>query len=79
MVDPASKSLLKIPNKNSLPNFLQRDFLSKIPDVNTPSKGFEKDIQMDFKEDFIDPGQEYLERLQTSEAEKNPGNFKVDQ
>lgn len=78
-VDPASKSLLKIPEKNPLPNFLQKDFLSKTPDVNTPSKGFEKDIQMGFKEDFIDPGQEYLERLQTPEAEKNPGDFKVDQ
>ena len=78
-IDPASKSLLKIPDKNPLPNFLQKDFLSKTPDVNAPSKGFEKDIQMGFKEDFIDPGQEYLERLQTPEAEKNPGNFKVDQ
>jgi hypothetical protein len=78
-VDPTSKSLLKIPDKNPLPNFLQKDFLSKTPDVNTPSKGFEKDIQMDFQENFIDPGQEYLERLQTPEAEKNPGNFKVDQ
>ena len=78
-VDPASKSLLKIPEKNPLPNFLQKDFLSKTPDVNAPSKGIKKDIQMGFKEDFIDPGQEYLERLQTPEAEKNPGNFKVDQ
>lgn len=78
-VDPTSKSLLKIPEKNPLPNFLQKDFLSKTPDVNTPSKGFEKDIQMGFKENFIDPGQEYLERLQTPEAEKNPGDFKVDQ
>ena len=78
-VDPTSKSLLKIPDKNTLPDFLQKDFLSKTPDVNTPSKSFEKDIQMGFKEDFIDPGQEYLERLQTPEAEKNPGNFKVDQ
>jgi hypothetical protein len=78
-VDPTSKSLLKIPDKNPLPNFLQKDFLSKTPDVNTPSKGFEKDIQMGFQENFIDPGQEYLERLQTPEAEKNPGNFKVDQ
>ena len=78
-VDPTSKSLLKIPEKNPLPNFLQKDFLSKTPDVNTPSKGFEKDIQMGFKEDFIDPGQEYLDRLQTPEAEKNPGDFKVDQ
>jgi hypothetical protein len=78
-VDPTSKSLLKIPDKNPLPNFLQKDFLSKTPNVNTPSKGFEKDIQMGFQENFIDPGQEYLERLQTPEAEKNPGNFKVDQ
>ena len=78
-VDPASKSLLKIPEKNPLPNFLQKDFLSKTPDVNAPSKGIKKDIQMGFKEDFIDPGQEYLERLQTPEAEKIPGNFKVDQ
>ena len=78
-VDPTSKSLLKIPDKNPLPNFLQKDFLSKTPDVNTPSKGLEKDIQMGFKENFIDPGQEYLERLQTPEAEKNPGDFKVDQ
>jgi hypothetical protein len=78
-VDPTSKSLLKIPDKNPLPNFLQKDFLSKTPNVNTSSKGFEKDIQMGFQENFIDPGQEYLERLQTPEAEKNPGNFKVDQ
>ena len=34
---------------------------------------------MGFDEQFIDPGQEYLERLQTPEAEKNPGDFKVDQ
>lgn len=78
-VDPASKSLLKIPDKNPLPNFLQKDFLSKSPHPNAPKKGFEKDIQMGFKEEFIDPGQEYLERLQIPEAEKNPGNFKVDQ
>jgi hypothetical protein len=78
-VEPTSKSLLKIPDKNPLPDFLQKDFLSKTPNVNAPSKGFEKDIQMGFKENFIDPGQEYLERLQTPEAEKNPGDFKVDQ
>lgn len=78
-VEPTSKSLLKIPDKNPLPDFLQKDFLSKTPDVNAPSKNFEKDIQMGLKENFIDPGQEYLERLQTPEAEKNPGDFKVDQ
>ncbi|MEN8769038.1 MAG: hypothetical protein ABF269_05985 [Candidatus Arcticimaribacter sp.] len=78
-VDPASKSLLKIPDENPLPDFLQKDFLSESPQPNTPKKGFEKDIQMGFKKEFIDPGQEYLDRLQTPEAEKNPGNFKVDQ
>ena len=78
-VDPTSKSIFKLPEKNPLPDFLQKDFLSKTPNVNAPSKGFEKDIQMGFKEIFIDPGQEYLERLQTPEAEKNPGDFKVDQ
>ena len=78
-VDPASKSLLKIPDENPLPDFLQKDFLSESPQPNAPKKGFEKDIQMGFKEEFIDPGQEYLDRLQTPEAEKNPGNFKVDQ
>ena len=78
-VDPASKSLLKLPEKNPLPNFLQKDFLSKNPNPKTPAQGFEKDIQMGFKEDFIDPGDDYLKRLQTPEAEKNPGEFKVDQ
>lgn len=78
-VDPTSKSILKLPEKNPLPDFLQKDFLSKTPDVNNPSNSFEKDIQMGFKENFIDPGQEYLDRLQTPEAEKNPGDFKVDQ
>ncbi len=78
-VDPASKSLLKIPEDNPLPDFLQKDFLAKTPKPNSTQKNFEKDIQMGFKEDFIDPGQEYLERLQTPEAEKRPGDFKVDQ
>ncbi len=52
---------------------------SKNPNPKTPAQGFEKDIQMGFKEDFIDPGDDYLKRLQTPEAEKNPGEFKVDQ
>ena len=78
-VDPASKTLSKIPEDNPLPSYLQKDFLSNTPQPNTPNKGFEKDIQMGFDEKFIDPGQEYLERLQTPEAEKNPGDFKVDQ
>lgn len=78
-VDPASKTLLKIPEDNPLPNYLQKDFLSNTPQPNNSNKGFEKNIQMGFNEQFIDPGHEYLERLQTPEAEKNPGDFKVDQ
>lgn len=78
-VDPASKTLLKIPEDTPLPNYLQKDFLSNTPQPNNSNKGFEKNIQMGFNEQFIDPGQEYLERLQTPEAEKNPGDFKVDQ
>lgn len=79
-VDIESPSLLKIP-ENPLPDFLQKEFLSQIPNanVNTTSKGFEKDIQMEIKEEFIDPGQHYLQRLQSPESEKNPENFKVDQ
>ena len=78
-VDPASKTLLKIPEDTPLPNYLQKDFLSNTPQPNNSNKGFEKNIQMGFNEQFIDPGHEYLERLQTPEAEKNPGDFKVDQ
>ena len=78
-VDPPSKSLLKIPEKNPLPDFLKKDFLSKTPNPSAAPKSFEQDIQMGLKENFIDPGQEYLERLQTPEAEKRPGDFKVDQ
>lgn len=78
-VDPPSKSLLKIPEKNPLPDFLKKDFLSKTPNPSAAPKSFEQDIQMGLKEDFIDPGQEYLARLQTPEAEKRPGDFKVDQ
>lgn len=78
-VDPPSKSLLKIPEKNPLPDFLKKDFLSKTPNPSAAPKSFEQNIQMGLKENFIDPGQEYLERLQTPEAEKRPGDFKVDQ
>ena len=78
-VDPVSKSLLKLPEKNPLPNYLQKEFLSNTPKPNSASKGFEKDIQMGFNEDFIDPGDYHLRRLQTPEAEQNPGDFKVDQ
>ena len=78
-IDPKSKSLLKLPEKNPLPDFLKKDFLSKTPNPTAAPKSFEQDIQMGLKEDFLDPGEEYLKRLQSPESEKNPGEFKVDQ
>lgn len=78
-VDPASKSLLKLPEKNPLPDFLKKDFLSKTPNPTAAPKSFEQDIQMGLKEQFLDEGEDYLKRLQSPEAEQNPGDFKVDQ
>ena len=78
-VAPASKSLLKLPEKNPLPDFLKKDFLSKTPNPTAAPKSFEQDIQMGLKEEFLDPGEDYLKRLQSPEAEQNPGDFKVDQ
>lgn len=78
-VDPLSKSLLKVPEDNALPDFLKKDFLSNTPKPNEAPKSFEKDIQMGIREAFIDPGDEFLKRLQTPESDKNPGEFKVDQ
>lgn len=76
---PDSKTLLKVPEKNPLPDFLQKEFLSKVSNPTALPKSFEKDIQMELKEEFLDPGEAFLKRLQTPEAEKNPGDFKVDQ
>ena len=78
-IDPLSKSLLKVPEDNALPDFLKKDFLSNTPKPNEAPKSFEKDIQMGIREAFIDPGDEFLKRLQTPESDKNPGEFKVDQ
>ena len=78
-VDPLSKSLLKVPEDNALPDFLKKDFLSNTPKPNEAPKSFEKDIQMGIREAYIDPGDEFLKRLQTPESDKNPGEFKVDQ
>lgn len=78
-VDPLSKSLLKVPEDNALPDFLKKDFLSNTAKPNEAPKSFEKDIQMGIREAFIDPGNEFLKRLQTPESDKNPGEFKVDQ
>ena len=78
-VEPASKSLLKLPEKNPLPDFLKKDFLSKTPNPSAAPKSFEQDIQMGLREQFLDEGEDYLKRLQSPEAEQNPGDFKVDQ
>ena len=78
-VDPLSKSLLKVPEDNVLPDFLKKEFLSNTAKPNEAPKSFEKDIQMGIREAFIDPGDEFLKRLQTPESDKNPGEFKVDQ
>ena len=78
-IDPKSPSLLKLPEKNGLPDFLKKDFLSKTPNPNKAPKGFEKDIQMGLQEKFIDPGADYLKRLRSPESDKNPNDFKVDQ
>ena len=78
--DPKSKSILKLPEINALPDFLQREFMQEAKKNSNPQlKGMEKNIQMGIKEEFLDPGAAYLKRLQTPEAEKNVGNFKVDQ
>lgn len=76
---PNSKTLLKLPEKNPLPDFLKKEFLSKASNPTAQPKSFEKDIQMGVNEVFLDPGETFLKKLQTPEAEKNPGDFKVDQ
>ena len=78
-VDPQSKSLLKVPKDNALPDFLQKDFLSNTPQPNKAPKSFERDIQMGESEAFLDRGEEFLKRLQTPESDKKPGEFNVDQ
>ena len=76
---PDAKSLLKLPEKNPLPDFLQKDFLQQTPNPQAAPKNFEKKIDMQLQEKFMDPGAQYLKRLQGNEADLNPGDFKVDQ
>ena len=76
---PEAKSLLKLPEKNPLPDFLQKDFLQQTPNPQAAPKNFEKKIDMQLQEKFMDPGVQYLKRLQGNEADLNPGDFKVDQ
>ena len=61
-----------------MPDF-KKEFLSNTAKPNEAPKSFEKDIQIGIREAFIDPGDEFLKRLQTPESDKNPGEFKVDQ
>ena len=75
-VDPLSKSLLKVPEDNALPDFLKKEFLSNTAKPNEAPKSFEKDIQMGIREAFIDPGDEFLKRLQTPESDKIQENLK---
>ena len=78
MVDPQSKSLLKVPKDNALPDFLQRTFIEH-PQPNKAPKSFERDIQMGESEAFLDRGGVFYKRLQTPESDKKPGEFNVDQ
>ena len=76
-IDKNSKSILKLP-ENNLPNFLKKDFLSKNP-TSIESKGFEKNIQMENEEAFINPGDAYLKKLNSNKSEGNAPKFKADQ
>tara|TARA_B100000575_G_scaffold178925_1_gene143491 strand:- start:2782 stop:3435 length:654 start_codon:yes stop_codon:yes gene_type:complete len=76
-IDKNSKSILKLP-ENNLPNFLKKDFLSINP-ASSESKGFEKNIQMENEEAFINPGDAYLKKLNSNKSEGNAPKFKADQ
>ena len=76
-IDKNSKSILKLP-ENNLPDFLKKDFFSKDP-VFKDSKGFEKNIQMENEEAFINPGDAYLKKLNSNKSEGSAPKFKADQ
>ncbi len=76
-IDNNSKSILKLP-ENNLPDFLKKDFLSKNSSLGEP-KGFEKNIQMENKEAFINPGDAYLKKLNSNKSEGSAPKFKADQ
>ena len=76
-IDNNSKSILKLP-ENNLPDFLKKDFLSKNSSLEEP-KGFEKNIQMENKEAFINPGDAYLKKLNSNKSEGSAPKFKADQ
>ncbi len=76
-IDKNSKSILKLP-ENNLPDFLKKDFFSKNP-ATSESSGFEKNIQMEIEEAFINPGDAYLKKLNSNKSEGNAPKFKTDQ
>ena len=76
-IDKNSKSILKLP-ENNLPDFLKKDFFSKDPAFKD-SKGFEKNIQMENEEAFINPGDAYLKKLNSNKSEGSAPKFKADQ
>ena len=76
-IDKNSKSILKLP-ENNLPDYLKKDFFSKSPALEN-SKGFEKNIQMENEEAFINPGDAYLKKLNSNKSEGNAPKFKADQ
>ena len=76
-IDKNSKSILKLP-ENNLPDYLKKDFFSKSPALEN-SKGFEKNIQMENEEAFINPGDAYLKKLNSNKSEGSAPKFKADQ
>ena len=76
-----NESLL-LPKKdpNALPDYLQKEFFNNAPKLDDRNDHFDRpEINMDKQETFINPGDYYLNKLQTPENERNPIDFKVDQ
>jgi len=76
-IDKSSKSILKLP-ENNLPDYLKKDFFSKDPTFENRN-GFENNIQMENEEAFINPGDAYLKKLNSTKSEGSAPKFKADQ
>ena len=77
-----NKESLLLPKKdpNALPDYLQKEFFNNAPNLDDRNDHFDRpEINMDKQETFINPGDYYLNKLQTPENERNPIDFKVDQ
>ena len=77
-----NKESLLLPKKdpNALPDYLQKKFFNNAPNLDDRNDHFDRpEINMDKQETFINPGDYYLNKLQTPENERNPIDFKVDQ